>query len=99
MCTTLFVSDRLSKVIAQRWRDLPEAGKDFYRNLARADWSRYQAALKQPPPQSSMTSTTTTGPQHGGCGSRCEQWNDDDSTWRVGARYGGGETRARPSQR
>jgi len=38
---------QLSRVIAQRWKDLAEHGKDFYRNLARADWNRYQETLKK----------------------------------------------------
>ena len=32
----------LSKIISQRWRDLPEQGKEFYRELARLDWRRHQ---------------------------------------------------------
>jgi hypothetical protein len=32
----------LSKCISQRWRDLSEEGKDFYRDIATADWQRYQ---------------------------------------------------------
>ena len=38
---------RLSRVIAQRWKDLPEYGKAFYRQLAKADWNKYQQILKQ----------------------------------------------------
>jgi hypothetical protein len=38
-----FVSsrDRLSKVIAQRWRQLPAEGRAFYRDVAKADQAEY----------------------------------------------------------
>jgi hypothetical protein len=38
-----FVSsrDRLSKVIAQRWRQLPVEGRAFYRDVAKADQAEY----------------------------------------------------------
>jgi hypothetical protein len=33
----------LSKVIARRWKLLPEAGRHFYRRVARTDSSKYEA--------------------------------------------------------
>ena len=32
----------LSRLIGQRWRDLPESEKDFYRSVAKADMERYK---------------------------------------------------------
>jgi hypothetical protein len=35
--------ERLSNVIAHRWKILPESGRDLYRRVARADASKYEA--------------------------------------------------------
>jgi hypothetical protein len=49
----LFCTQRrsLSKVIANRWKQLPASGKQFYREVARVDQEQYElylAASKQP---------------------------------------------------
>jgi cation transport regulator ChaB len=33
---------RLSKFVGQKWRELPESEKDFYRSVAKADLDRYK---------------------------------------------------------
>ena len=35
----------LSKLVSQRWKELPEAHKGFYKELASKDWTRYQMDL------------------------------------------------------
>jgi hypothetical protein len=36
---------RLSQVIAERWRRLPEHGRNFYRQVARADHEHYNECM------------------------------------------------------
>jgi len=59
----------LSRRISKKWKTLPQAQQDFYREVARRDWNRYQNELEEyktardaavpEAPTSSATSTTT----------------------------------------
>jgi len=49
----------LSKLISQRWKKLPEEGKNFYRCVAAKDWGRYQREINAQ--RTSASDTKFTG--------------------------------------
>lgn len=49
----------LSKLIGQRWKQLPEDRKNFYREVAAVDLERYQRELRERSPQGSVESLCT----------------------------------------
>jgi hypothetical protein len=69
-CIHIICTIRLSKVIAQRWKDLPEYGRKFYRTVARTDLEHYQRDLLQLQPYTTSSIMVPTSTNNG---------NDDDN--------------------
>jgi hypothetical protein len=43
----MLVSNRLSQLISNRWRNLSAAGREFYQQVARVDFDNYESYLAQ----------------------------------------------------
>jgi hypothetical protein len=82
--THFFLFSRLSSIIAERWRNLPKVGREFYERLAQLDLAHYEQSLSRTKKPNRITLFSSSAYQPEPKQSLSEQdmsWLDEEQRW------------------